>query len=51
MCFVQDSASNISPALDQAEDTIFDLQLPFDFHFCMKSNAFSVNLPNLTVMQ
>lgn len=38
---LRDSASNIALALDQAEDTIFDLQLPFAFQLCVKSNAFS----------
>lgn len=43
---LRDTASRISPALDQAEDTIFDLQLPFAFQFSVNSNAFSVKLSN-----
>lgn len=43
---LRDTAGSISPSLDQAEDRIFDLQLPFAFQFCVKSNAFSFKLSN-----
>lgn len=43
---LRDTEGGISPALDQAEDTVFDLQLPFAFQFCVRSSAFSFILSN-----
>lgn len=37
----------VSPVLDQAEYTIFDLyQVPVAFQFCVKINKFSLKLSN-----